>query len=83
MYLKSFEICVLNYMSFILVISFCTRISMACSIKKKSNLSTDIDELLMVEKVIRGGICRAICQYVKANNKYKKNYDKKWRIVII
>ena len=32
--------------------------------------------LLMAEKGIRGGICHAIYQYVKANNKYIKNYDK-------
>ena len=32
--------------------------------------------LLMVEKGIRGGICHAIHRYAKANNKYKKNYDK-------
>ena len=32
--------------------------------------------LVMVEKGIRGGICRAICRYAKANNKYMKNYDK-------
>ena len=32
--------------------------------------------LLMVEKVIRGGTCHAIPQYVKANNKYMKDYDK-------
>ena len=32
--------------------------------------------LLMVEKGIRGGICNAIHQYVKANNKYMKNFDK-------
>ena len=31
--------------------------------------------LLMVEKGIRGGICHAIHQYVKANNKYMKDYD--------
>ena len=30
----------------------------------------------MVEKVIRGGTCHAIPQYVKANNKYMKDYDK-------
>ena len=32
--------------------------------------------LLMVEKGIRGGICHAIHQYAKTNNKYKKDYDK-------
>ena len=29
----------------------------------------------MVEKGIRGGICHAIHQYRKANNKYTKDYD--------
>ena len=32
--------------------------------------------LLMVEKGIRGGICRAIHRYTKVNNRYMKNYDK-------
>ena len=35
-----------------------------------------IDKLLMVERGIRGGICHAIHQYVKANNKYMKDFDK-------
>ena len=30
--------------------------------------------LLMIS--IRGGICHAICWYVKADNKYMKHYDK-------
>ena len=30
----------------------------------------------MVEKGIRGGVCHAIHWYVKANNKYMKDYDK-------
>ena len=32
--------------------------------------------LLLVQKVIRGGICHAIYRYAKANNKYMKNYNK-------
>ena len=32
--------------------------------------------LLMVEKGIREGICHFIYRYAKANNKYKKDYDK-------
>ena len=32
--------------------------------------------LLMLEKGIRGGICHSIYRYAKANNKYKKDYDK-------
>ena len=32
--------------------------------------------LLMVRKSIRGGICNAIYQYTKANNKYMEDYDK-------
>ena len=30
----------------------------------------------MLEKGIRGRICHTIYQYVKANNKYIKDYDK-------
>ena len=30
----------------------------------------------MVEKGIRGGICHTVHRYVKAKNKYMKNYDK-------
>ena len=31
--------------------------------------------LLMVEEGIRGGICYAVYRYVKAENKYMKDYD--------
>ena len=30
----------------------------------------------MVEEGMRGGICHSIHRYAKANNKYRKNYDK-------
>ena len=42
----------------------------------KLELLTDIDKLLMVEKGIRGRICDAIHRYTKANNRYRKGYDK-------
>ena len=32
--------------------------------------------LLMVKKVIRGGICQSVHRHDEANNKYMKNYDK-------
>ena len=32
----------------------------------------------MVQEDIRGGICHAIHQYPKDNNKHMKDYDKKW-----
>ena len=33
--------------------------------------------LLMIETGTRGGICQSTHRYVKTNNKYMKNYDKK------
>ena len=42
----------------------------------KLELLTDIDMLLMVNKGIRVGICHAVHQYAKANNRYMKDYDK-------
>ena len=48
---------------------------------KKTNveleLLTDYDMLLMVEEGIRGGICHAMQRFVKANNRYMKDYDRK------
>ena len=35
-----------------------------------------ISMLLMLKKGIRGGICHALHRYVRANNKYMKDYDK-------
>ena len=32
--------------------------------------------LLMIEKSIRGRVCHAIHQYLKASNKYMNDYDK-------
>ena len=45
--------------------------------KVKLDLLIDIDMLLVVEKVIRGGICYSIYQYGKANKTYLKDYDKR------
>ena len=54
---------------------------MASLVKKKTELElellTDIDMLLMLENGIRGEICQAIYRYVKANNNYMNNYDKR------
>ena len=47
------------------------------TIKVKLGLLADIDILLMVQEGIREGICHAIHQYAKANNKPMKDYDKK------
>ena len=38
--------------------------------------------LLMVQKGIKGGICRATQWYVKRNYKYMKDHDKNKRIFI-
>ena len=42
----------------------------------KLDFLTDIHMLLTIEKGIRGGIYHSIYWYAKANNKYKKDYDK-------
>ena len=44
--------------------------------KVKLDLLTDVNTLLMVEKVIRGEICHYIYHYPKANDEYMKDYDK-------
>ena len=55
----------------------CLRIYELDAVKKtKVKLDLLTDMLLMLKKDIRGGICHAIHWYVKANNKYMKNYDK-------
>ena len=50
---------------------------MANSFKKKNkaklDLLTDINMLIMAEKGIRGGTCRSIYRYAKANKKYMKD----------
>ena len=46
-------------------------------IKVKLEFFTDIDVLLMAEKGIRGEVCHASNQFVKANNRYKRLWQKK------
>ena len=53
---------------------------MASSRKKtkvKLDLLTDINILLMEEKAMRGGTCHGTDGYVKANNIYMKDYEKR------
>ena len=52
---------------------------MVSSLKKtkvKVDILTDIDMLIMIGKTIKEGMCHAIHRYVKANNKYTKDYYK-------
>ena len=45
--------------------------------KVKLDPLTDIDVLFMIDKSIKGGMWHAIHGYVKANDKYMKDYYKK------
>ena len=46
-------------------------------------LLTDVDNLLMVGKGIRGEICHVIHRYAKENNKYMENYNKDNKLLYI
>ena len=79
MYLRTFEICVLKYMSLILQNVFSAGLAWQAALKKakvKLYLLTDIYILLIVERDIRGEKCHSIYRYAKANRKYMKDYDK-------
>ena len=49
--------------------------------KVKVQLLTDIDMLVMIKKVIRGGLCHSINRYAKAYKKYIKDYGKNREIL--
>ena len=60
-------------------ISFGSWISKESNFKKtelKLELITDVDMLLIIEKGIRGGLCHAIHQDAKADNKYMEDMIK-------
>ena len=62
-------------------VKFISAPSLACQAALKQtqvelDLITYIDMLLMIEKGIRGGTCKAIHHYVKANNKFMRDNDK-------
>ena len=79
MYLRTFKICLKIYgfdpAKFLSAPELAWQATFK-KIKVKLDLLTDIDMLLMVEKGIRGGICHSINRYARANNKYRKNFDK-------
>ena len=72
---KCIEICDLDPANFLTAARLAWRACLKES-KVELELLTDNDMLLMVEKGSTGGICQATQRHAKANNKYKKNYDK-------
>ena len=71
MYLKIYHLDPLKFLS-------APGLGMQAALKKtevKLELLTNMDVLLKVKKEVSGAICHAIHQYVKANNKYMKDYD--------
>ena len=75
MYLEIYELDSVHF--------FCTPLLAWQVAKVKSDLLTDINMLLMVEKGIRGRICNSIYRSAKANNKYMKKYDKNKELLFI
>ena len=70
-YLRTLEICVLNYTNFILQRRFFNSLKKT---KVKLDLLTNIDMLLIVEEGIRGVIYHSVYQCAKANGKCMKDY---------
>ena len=55
-----------------------TEFCLGCYVEKTNitlGLAHDQDMYEMIEKGKRGGVCQASPKYVKANNKYMKDYD--------
>ena len=79
MYSTTFGICILQYMGLILLMFFCTRTSIASSLKKdqynvrSTNWYCDV---FNGRKGIRHELYHAIHPYAKAYNKYIKDCDK-------
>ena len=80
MYLKILETCIKVYGLDPAYFLTAPGLAWQACLKKtdvKLELLTNFNMLLMVEEGIRGGMCHAVHRYVKANNKYMKNYDEK------
>ena len=79
MYMKTLEICFETCQRDPTYFVSATGLAWQAYLEKtevKLELITDYDMILMIEKGISGGICRATYRYAKANNKYMKNYNK-------
>ena len=70
------EICKLDPACFLTAPGLLLQVALN-KVRLKLELLRDTEMLLMVGKGIKNGLCHAILGYMKANNKYIKDYDNK------